>query len=54
MEEARAELQQVKRQLTRAEQTVRTLEEEVAHHKSSRKRVTDGVPTEDTKKELGK
>lgn len=54
MEEARAELQQMKRQHARAEQTIRSLEEELVHHKSSRKRATDSGPTEDTKKELEK
>jgi len=54
LEEARTEIQQMKRQRARMEQTIQSLEEEVMHNKSSRRRATDVGPTEDAKKELEK
>ena len=47
-------MQQMKRQRACLEQTVQSLEEEVSHSKSSRRRATDAGPTEDAKKEVEK
>ena len=54
LEEAHTEIQQIKRQRARMEQTIQSLEKEVMHNKSSRRRTTDAGPIEDAKKDLEK
>lgn len=54
LEEAQRVAQQAKKQRQRAEQTVRSLEEEVHVLKSRHRKTTDSQGTEDIKKEVEK
>ena len=54
MEEARGEVQQLKKLRQRSEQSVQNLEDEVSQLKSLKKKPSDTVGDEDTRKEVKK
>lgn len=54
LEEARGEVQQLKKLKSRSEQAVKNLEEEVSQLKSVKRRPTDAVGDEDLRKEVRK